>query len=141
MVTNRGTAFGHLGKYEEAVTSYDKALQLKLDYHEVWYNRGITLLNLGRCKEAVTSYDKALHFKPDYHQAWNNRGIALKNLDRYEEAIISYDKALKIKLDKSETWYNERFIPTISPITLIALLFTIVVMLAQVLLPFVASFH
>ncbi|WP_293125504.1 tetratricopeptide repeat protein [Microcoleus sp. bin38.metabat.b11b12b14.051] len=95
-----------LGKYEEALAFYDKALEFKPDYHQAWYNRGIALRNLGRFEEAIASFDKALEFKPDYHQAWNNRGIALGNLGNFEEAIASYDKALEIKPDFHEVWYN-----------------------------------
>ena len=91
-------------QYAKAIASFDKALELKPDLHEAWYNRGNALYNLGRLEAARSSYDKALEIKPDLHEAWNNRGIALGNLGRLEEAIASLDKALEIKPDLHEAW-------------------------------------
>jgi tetratricopeptide (TPR) repeat protein len=97
--------------YEEAIKSYDKAIEFKPDLHQAWHNRGIALTNLnqredilGRHEEAIKSYDKAIEFKPDYHQAWHNRGIALGILDRYEAEIASYDKAIEFKPDYHQVW-------------------------------------
>ena len=101
-----GNALVNLGRYEEAIASYDKALEIKPDQDEGWYNRGIALVILGRSEEAIASYDKALEIKPDKDEAWYNRGNALDNLGRSEEAIASWDKALEIKPDQDEGWYN-----------------------------------
>jgi tetratricopeptide (TPR) repeat protein len=96
-----------MGKeYEQAIASWDQALEIKPDKHEAWYNRGIALGNLGRYEEAIASFDQALEIKPDFHQAWYNRGIALDDLGRYEEAIASYDRALEFKPDFHEAWIN-----------------------------------
>ncbi|WP_228020794.1 tetratricopeptide repeat protein [Microcystis sp. LEGE 08355] len=96
-----------MGKeYEEAIASYDQALEFKPDYPDAWNNRGVALYNLGRFEEAIASYDRALEFKPDYHQAWFIRGVALNNLRRFEEAIASYDRALEFKPDYHQAWYN-----------------------------------
>ncbi|MCA2623843.1 MAG: tetratricopeptide repeat protein, partial [Microcystis sp. M19BS1] len=96
-----------MGKeYEQAIASYDRALEIKPDKHEAWYNRGVALGNLGRFEQAIASYDRALEIKPDFHQAWNNRGNALDDLGRLEEAIASYDRALEFKPDYHQAWYN-----------------------------------
>ena len=95
-----------LGRYEEAIASYDKAVEFKPDDHQAWNNRGVALFNLGRYEEAIASFDKVVEFKPDLHEAWNNRGNALDDLGRYEEAIASYDKAVEFNPDKHEAWYN-----------------------------------
>jgi tetratricopeptide (TPR) repeat protein len=95
------------GLNEEAIASYDRALKVKPDEHEAWYNRGVSLADIGRYNEAIASYDRALKVKPDYHEAWNNRGIALSYLGRYNEAIASFDKALQIMPDAPNAFYNK----------------------------------
>ena len=89
---------------EEAIASYDKAIEFKPDSHEAWYSRGNSLSALGRNEEAIASSDKAIEFKPDLHEAWYNRGISLDDLGRKEEAIASFDKAIEFKPDLHEAW-------------------------------------
>ena len=93
-------------RIEEAIVSFDKALEIQLEFHEAWYNRGIALNNLGRLNEAIASYDKALKIKPDKHEAWYWRGTVLEQLGRHDEALASYDKAVEIKLDFYQAWNN-----------------------------------
>ena len=93
-----------LGRYEEAITSYDKALKFKPDYKSAWYNRGVVLRVLSQNEEAIASFDKALKFKPDDEQVWIARGAALGALGQYKEAITSFDKALKFKPDDEQVW-------------------------------------
>ena len=66
-----------LKRTDEALASYDRALALKPDYAEAFYNRGNALQELKRTDEAVASYDRALALKPDYAEAHSNRGVAL----------------------------------------------------------------
>ncbi|GCA93838.1 tetratricopeptide repeat protein [Microcystis aeruginosa] len=96
-----------MGKeYQEAIASFDRALEIKPDKHEAWYNRGVALDILGIFEQAIASYDRALEFKPDKHEAWYNRGVALGNLGRFEQAIASYDRALEFKPDLHQAWNN-----------------------------------
>ncbi len=103
---NVGNALDDLGRYEEAIASFDKAIEFEPDFHEAWNNRGAALGYLERYEEVIASCDKAIEFEPDFHEAWSNRGNALRNLERYEEVIASYDKALEVKPDFHEAWNN-----------------------------------
>ena len=93
-------------EYELAVSSYNKAIEIKPDDEKAWRNRGIALRQLGSLEEAFAAFDKAIEIKPDYHQAWGNRGNVLGELGRLEEAIASYDKAIEIKPNYNWAWNN-----------------------------------
>jgi tetratricopeptide (TPR) repeat protein len=56
---SKGVALGNLGRYDEAIQSYDKALAIDANFIGASNNKGLSLYNLGRFEESITSYNKA----------------------------------------------------------------------------------
>ncbi|MBD1215263.1 MAG: tetratricopeptide repeat protein [Dolichospermum circinale Clear-D4] len=93
-----------LQRYQEALTIYEKAGDIKPDYPQAWYGQGQALFQLKKYEQALMVYDKAIQLQPDYLEAWNNRGLVLVNLKRYAEALATFDKALELKNDAPQVW-------------------------------------
>lgn len=100
----RGNELKDLGKYEEAILSYDRALEIDPDYHEAWVNRGNALVNLREYEKAIASYDRAIEINPNDFYVWNSRGYTLRMLEQYEEAIASFDRAIEINPNNFYAW-------------------------------------
>ena len=49
-----------LDKSEEAISSYDKALQIDSGQAEAWFNKGMSLKKLGKAKEATSCVEKSI---------------------------------------------------------------------------------
>jgi tetratricopeptide (TPR) repeat protein len=95
-----------LGKNDEAVVNYDRALALQPKHAEALSNRGNTLKALKRFDEALDSFDRALAVQPDYPIALSNRGAVLFEMGQYEEALATYDRSLAIRPDQAVALYN-----------------------------------
>ena len=103
----KGLAHDDLGKYDEGIECYDKALEIDGKYVTAWYNKGISLHDLGRYEEAIESFDKALEIDDKHVNACYNKGAVLAKLGRYDEAIEYYDKALEIDDKYVNAWNNK----------------------------------
>jgi protein O-mannosyl-transferase len=104
---NKGWTLEELGKNEEAIQYFDKAILLKPDYFSAWYNKGLVYKRLGKYDEAIKYYDEAIKIKPDFDEAWNNKGTALYNLKRNEEALKCYSEAINLNPSNFEAYNNE----------------------------------
>ncbi len=81
-------------QYEEAIASYERAIQIKPNSPDAWTNRGIALEKLQRYEAAIASYDKALQIQADYPYAWYNKacyyalqGDSLVAIETLQKAI------------------------------------------------------
>ena len=86
--------------------SFEKAIKLKPDDHDVHYNMGNAYDDLKEYEKAIECYKKAIELKPDYYDAYYNMGNAYDDLKEYEKAIECYKKAIELKPDYYDAYYN-----------------------------------
>jgi tetratricopeptide (TPR) repeat protein len=97
---------GALGKRDQALANYDRALAIQPGHADALNNRGSILLASNRLDEALESYDRALAARPNFPEALSNRSSALEKLNRLDEALASCDRALVLRPDFVDALYN-----------------------------------
>ena len=89
-----GSTNKSLGKLEEALVSYTKALSIKPNYAQAYYNMGNALAEKGDMEKARTAYKKAIEYKHDYAKAmWNLSGTAenISEAKSWIQKCLSFD--------------------------------------------------
>ncbi len=94
-----GNELFSMKKYEEAIKSFDKSLQIDPGNNTAWNNKGMALAKSGKFAEAIHCYDKALEINPDDHVVLNNKGSALYKNGCVKEAMECYESALDLNTE------------------------------------------
>jgi tetratricopeptide (TPR) repeat protein len=103
---NRGIAYKNLGRYQDAIRDYTRALSIDPDNASAYINRGFAYDELGRYQDAIRDCTRALSIDPDNAIAYNNRGFAYDELGRYQDAIRDYTRTLSIDPDYAIAYNN-----------------------------------
>jgi len=73
----KGKRFAKLGELETAISFYEKAISIKPEYVDAYYNVGSANHKLGRLDAAVTSYKKVVAISSDYAVTHNNKILSV----------------------------------------------------------------
>ncbi|MFB2938792.1 tetratricopeptide repeat protein [Aerosakkonemataceae cyanobacterium BLCC-F154] len=65
---NRGVALVNLGKWEEAIDSYDKAIELKPDDHKAFYSKACCYALQNNANLAIQNLEQAINLNTDEYQ-------------------------------------------------------------------------
>jgi tetratricopeptide (TPR) repeat protein len=105
-LVNLGAALRQLGRLEEALQVFDRAVQLRPDDGEMWMNLGKALVDVNRQADALLTFQHVLKLNPDHWDAANRAGILLHGLGRVEEALSYFNLCDRIQPNHVPTLYT-----------------------------------
>jgi tetratricopeptide (TPR) repeat protein len=114
-VCNIGICFFELGRIDEAIRHFEKAIERAHDSPAILYNYGDALYKIGQLKDAIKCYDKIIQLEPQEKHAWIRKAKIFTILKDYDNAIDSLEHFIELKppeeLMKVENgWKNRGYI-------------------------------
>lgn len=103
----KGSSLAALGRRQDAIVCYDKALALNSKDPRIWSNKGFLLQQLGCYEEGIYCYDRALALEQRLGGIWGNKAASLAAIGRYDDAIACHDKALALEPERAALWSDK----------------------------------
>lgn len=109
MYAQRAFALQRLGRLEEAIADYSKALEMgepPVNQAQYFFHRGLALQNLpaegdarrANVERAIADYGRSIELYPDHPGPYHLRGKLLVNeLEKFAEALPDLDRTLSMK--------------------------------------------
>lgn len=95
----KGEILAELEYYEEALASYERAIDLEPENTEAWAGKGDVLGYQKNFEDALLVYEKILSINPEHPDALANKGCILHELGKFEEACEVLDQAILLHSD------------------------------------------
>lgn len=101
---NLGIAQLHLGRYGDAMVSFDHADALVANRVATVINRGYILSRLSRYQQALIYFDRASRINPVQPESHTNKAFALIHLERLDEAQAEIEAVLAHDPNNGYAW-------------------------------------
>ena len=101
-----GACYSEIGPSDSAIKAFRRAIDIKPDYAEAYYNLGVVFQKIGKNDDAFSCYEKAININHAYPQAHNNIGmISLKNRE-LDLAVKNFEWAVAYNPNYAEAHNN-----------------------------------
>lgn len=106
----RGSSLSELGKFAEALSDYDKAVDSDSTNGLAYNYRGCLRLESKRPQQALSDFSKAIEISPRESDYYSNRGMTLNLLQQYDKAIIDLTKAIELDSSNASAYNNLAYV-------------------------------
>ena len=94
-----GFTLKQVGRLEDALAVFDRAVQLKPEDAELWKQLGGALAALDRRTDALLVYRHVLKLDPSHWEATHQSGNLLHQMERFDEALAHFDQCCRWQPD------------------------------------------
>lgn len=101
-----GSALMQLGRFAEALQSYEQLVLQNSSSAIALYNKGNALRRLGKLDEAIQCIKKSLELDPHYTNALTVMGSLQQAKGNFSDALDFYNAALKVNPKAADAHYN-----------------------------------
>jgi tetratricopeptide (TPR) repeat protein len=96
LLYNAAQVLSALGRYDDAIVTLSRAMEMDPNYSEYYLERGGLLLKLERFDEAEEDLRRAIELSPPYAESWTDLGQCYRAAGRMPDAEHAYTRALDL---------------------------------------------